>query len=140
MDLSHLEPEQTDQLRKLLDPELYQEKPGFTTLVQQYIILKEEVAPCHKSHRIPEHMLGVLREELDIMLSLGVFEPSASEWCSPVILVPIRDGSIRFYIDFRRINALTKADPYPMPWINDLVERLGNAKYISTVDLSKGYW
>ena len=81
-----------------------------------------------------------LREELDVMLSLGVVEPSSSDWCSPVVLVPKRDGTIRFCIDFRQVNALSKVDPYPMPRIDELVERLGKAKYISTIDLSRDYW
>ncbi|KAL2082602.1 hypothetical protein ACEWY4_022420 [Coilia grayii] len=74
------------------------------------------------------------------MLSLGVIEPSCSDWCSPVVLVPKRDGSIKFCIDFRQVNALSKVDPYPMPRIDELVERLGKAKYITTIDLSRGYW
>lgn len=82
----------------------------------------------------------VLKDELNIMLSMGVIEPSHSEWCSPIVLVPKKDGTLRFCIDFRQINRLSKVDPYPMPRIDELVERLGRAKYLSTVDLCKGYW
>ena len=52
-------------------------------------------------------------------------EPSSSDWCSPVVLVPKCDGTITFCIDFRQVNALSKVDPYPMPRIGNLVERLG---------------
>lgn len=72
------------------------------------------------------------------MLSLGVIEPSSSDCCSVVLVLKKR---VRvFCIDFRQVNALSKVDPYPMPRIDDLVERLGKVKYISTIDLSKGYW
>lgn len=50
------------------------------------------------------------------------------------------DGTLRFCIDFRQINSLSKVDPYPMPRIDELVESLGRAKFLSTVDLCKGYW
>ncbi len=82
----------------------------------------------------------VLKDELDIMLSMGVIEPSHSEWCSPIVLVPKKDGTLRFCTDFRQINSLSKVDPYPMPRIDEMVERLGRAKYLSTVELCKGYW
>lgn len=82
----------------------------------------------------------VLKDELDIMLSMRVIEPSHSEWCSPIVLVPKKDGTLWFCIDFRQINSLSVVDPYPMPRTEELVERLGRAKYLITVDLCKGYW
>lgn len=74
------------------------------------------------------------------MLELGIIETSTSEWCSPIVLVPKKDGSLRFCIDFRYLNAISKFDPYPMPRIDELLERVGRGKFITTLDLSKGYW
>lgn len=74
------------------------------------------------------------------MLSLGIIEVSKSEWCNPVVLVPKKDGSIRFCIDFRYLNSVSLFDSSPTPRIDDLLERLGKAKYLTTLDLSKGYW
>lgn len=74
------------------------------------------------------------------MLSLGIIEASKSEWCHPVVLVPKKDGSIRFCIDFRYLNAISQFDSYPTPRIDDMVERLGKARYLTTIDLCKGYW
>lgn len=74
------------------------------------------------------------------MLEMGIIEPSSSEWSSPVVLVPKKDGSLRFCMDFRKVNAISSFDPYPMPRIDDLIDRLGSAKYLTTLDLSKGYW
>ncbi|KAG1936368.1 gag-pol fusion protein [Pimephales promelas] len=140
VDLSHLEQPQIDQIKQLVDPRLFQEKPGCTNLVRHDVILKEATPARQKSYRIPERLVTVLKDELDIMLSMGVIEPSLSEWCSPIVLVPKKDGTLRFCIDFRQLNSLSKVDPYPMPRIDELVERLGRAKYLSTVDLCKGYW
>ena len=74
------------------------------------------------------------------MLEMGVIVPSRSEWCSPVVLVPKKDGSLRFCVDFSKLNSISAFDPYPMPRVDELVERLGKAQYLSTLDLCKGYW
>lgn len=74
------------------------------------------------------------------MLELGIIEFSCSEWCSPIVLVPKKDGSLRFCIDFRYLNAISSFDPHPMPRLDDLLERVGRATYITTLDLNKGYW
>ena len=51
-----------------------------------------------------------------------------------------KDGSIRLCVDYRKLNSVTPMDAYPMPRVDDLIDRLGNAKYISKLDLSRGYW
>ncbi|CAJ0968166.1 unnamed protein product [Ranitomeya imitator] len=74
------------------------------------------------------------------MLDLGVIEESHSAWSSPIVLIPKPDGSIRFCNDFRKLNAVSKFDAYPMPRVDELIDRLGKARYITTLDLTKGYW
>lgn len=83
---------------------------------------------------------GGIEEDVDLMLSLGIIQPSKSEWCNPVGLVPKKDGTIGFCIDFRYLNSVSKFDSYPTPRVDDLIERLGKAKYLTTIDLCKGYW
>lgn len=100
----------------------------------------ENVPVRQKSYRIPERLVPVLQKEIKLMLELGIIEVSCSEWCSPIVLVPKKDGSLRFCIDFRYLNAVSSFDPYPMPRVDDLVEKVGRAQYITTLDLSKGYW
>jgi len=62
------------------------------------------------------------------------------EWSSPIVLVPKPDGSIRFCKDFRKLNEISKFDTYPMPRVDELIERLGKSHYITNLDLTKGYW
>ncbi|KAG6933769.1 hypothetical protein G0U57_018464, partial [Chelydra serpentina] len=98
------------------------------------VVIREATRP------VPYHMRQIIEEEVQAMLDLGVIEPSQSEWRSPVVLVPKPDGTRRFCIDFRRVNAVSKFDAYPMPRVDELLGRLGEARFITTLDLSKGYW
>lgn len=140
VDLSHLSLNQQAEVKPLLDPELFRETPGLTSRVQHKIRLKRDAPVRQKSYRIPERLIPLLQKEIKLMLELGIIEVSCSEWCSPIVLVPKKDGTLRFCIDFRYLNAVSNFDPYPMPRIDDLVERVGRARYITTLDLSKGYW
>ena len=81
-----------------------------------------------------------VKEEEERMKQLGVKEPSESPWVAPVILVRKRDGTLRYCIDYRRPNAVTKKDSYPLPNIQDCLESLDGAKFFSSMDLSLGYW
>ena len=74
------------------------------------------------------------------MLEKGVIRPSASAWASPIVLVPKRDGSLRFCVDYRKVNSITKKDVYPLPRIDDILDTLSEARYFSTLDLASGFW
>ena len=92
------------------------------------------------AYRLPHAYRDEVKKELDEMLRNGVIEPSNSEWSAPIVLVPKKDGSLRICVDYRRLNSISEADAYPMAPINDLIDRLGKAKYITTLDLANGYW
>ena len=74
------------------------------------------------------------------MLQMGVIEPSAGEWASPIILVPKKDGSMRFCADYRALNEVTIKDVYPIPRIDDILEMLSGSEYFCTLDLASCYW
>lgn len=134
-DLSHLSDDKQCQVREICNSDVFQENPGRTNIVEHDIVIKEGASVRRLSYRIPERLLASLRKEIDLMLSLGIIEASRSEWCNPVVLVPKKDGSIRFCIDFRYLNSVSQFDSYPTPRIDDLLERLGKAKYLTTIDL-----
>lgn len=74
------------------------------------------------------------------MLDHGVIRPSSSPWAAPIVLVTKKDGSVRFCVDFRKLNSIATFDSYPMPRVEELFETVGGAKVMTTLDLAKGYW
>ncbi len=73
------------------------------------------------------------------MLQHGLAVPSQSPWSSPCLLVPKPDGSYRFCTDYHKVNSLTKPDYFPLPRLEDCVDRVGSARYVTKLDLIKGY-
>lgn len=82
----------------------------------------------------------VIDEEVSSMLEQGIIEPSRSAWSSPVCLVRKKDGSYRFCIDFRQLNAVTKKDAYPLPYMSAILDQLRDARYLSTIDIKSAYY
>ena len=74
------------------------------------------------------------------MLDRGIIEPSKSSWVSPVVLVEKKDGTLRFCVDYHRLNAATKIEVFPLPRIDDTLDMLSKSKYFSTLDLDSGFW
>ncbi len=74
------------------------------------------------------------------MEELDIIEVSKSAWSSPLVTVRKKDGGIRLCGDYRRLNAITDDDRYAMPRPEELLDRMGQAKFISTLDMIKGYY
>ncbi|UYV82343.1 hypothetical protein LAZ67_21001753, partial [Cordylochernes scorpioides] len=82
----------------------------------------------------------VIQSEVEKMMETKIIRPSSSPWASPVILVRKKDGSLRFCVDYRRLNKMTKKDVYPLPRIDDALDTLSGSRYFSTMDMRSGYW
>ena len=86
---------------------------------------------------------AVRREEtvqVQQMLASDIICPSNIPWASPVVMVKKKDGSLRFCVDFRQLNAATIKDAHPLPRIDDLLNALHGPCWFSNLDLKSGYW
>ncbi len=140
-----LTPKQRQHIHQLLVSNLSvfatADKPfGRTEWVKHDIVTGDENPVKQAVRRVPFHLRDEAQAEVKKMLDTGVIEPSCSPWASPVVLVRKKDGSLRFCIDYRRLNDITKKDSYPLPRIDDSLDSLGKAKYFTTLDLASGYW
>ncbi|KAK7883852.1 hypothetical protein WMY93_026975 [Mugilogobius chulae] len=97
--------------------------------------------PSRERYRpVPPSLYPELRSLLKNMLESGVVRESSSPWAAPIVLVRKKDGSWRFCVDYRRLNAVTHKDAYPLPRIEESLTGLKAAKWYSTLDLASGYW
>ena len=74
------------------------------------------------------------------MLAEMVTEPSQSDWASPIVLIRKKDSSIHLCVNYRKLNAQSRTDAYPTLRIEDILDQVGKAKYITTLYLASGYW
>lgn len=112
---------------------------GYTTLVKHDI--QTESRPIkQRYYPVSPPKQKRIDEELNPMLELKIFKPSKSAWSSPVVLVPKKDGGYRFCVDFRRLNSATKNDAYPIPYTSSILDRLKNARYLSSMDIKSTFW
>ncbi|CAF1504501.1 unnamed protein product [Adineta ricciae] len=82
----------------------------------------------------------IQKEEIDKLLQQGIIQESKSPWSSPIVLVRKKDGSVRFCIDFRKLNNITTKDAFPLPRIDDIFDHLSKAGYYSAIDFKSGYF
>ena len=136
-----LSPAQKQDLEEVVlqHQDVFSEVPGRTTVAQHDIKTAPGVTVRVPPYRVPEARRNAIREEVARMLQLRVIEESRSAWSSSIVLVPKPDGTFRFCNDFRRLNEVSDFDAYPMPRVDDLIERLGPARYLTNLDLTKGY-
>ncbi|XP_042300045.1 uncharacterized protein LOC121917995, partial [Sceloporus undulatus] len=140
--MSPLTGPQQEQVRVLQQQfgDVFRGKPGQTSLIQHAIVTEPATVVRMPIRPWPWRVQKAINDEVETMLQLGVIEPSKSPWRSSPVMVPKPDGSIRFCIDFRQVNKVSKFDAYPMPGAINLLERLGQARFLSSLDLTKGYW
>lgn len=112
---------------------------GRTNIVKHTIDTGNEKPVKLHPRRIPIKQKGLVQEELDQMIQNDTIEPSNSPWASPVCIVTKRDGSIRFCIDFRKLNDRTVKNAYPLPRIDETFDALTGGKWFTTLDLASGY-
>lgn len=116
----------------------------FTNQVKHRIRTTDELPIYTKSYRYPFIHKPEVRNQISDMLNQGIIRPSYSPWSSPVWIVPKKPDASgkqkwRLVIDYRKLNEKTIGDRYPLPNINDILDKLGKSMYFSTLDLASGF-
>ncbi|XP_053378778.1 uncharacterized protein LOC128548205 [Mercenaria mercenaria] len=134
--------EQRKQVLDLLQEfsEVFSEQPGTTPLIQHHVELIDQKPIRVKQYPIPYAKRQDVEDAIKKMLEADVIEQSVSEYNAPIVIVKKKDGSNRFCNDFRRLNSVTKFDTEPMASVDDILARLKDDKFLTKIDLCKGYW
>ncbi len=140
--LSHLSEQQRSDIVHLLNdfPSLFNDVPSRTTVLQHDIKVGDAIPIKQHAYHVNVAKRAVMRSEVAYLLEHGLAKPSCSPWSSPCLLVPKSDGTARFFTDYQKVNAITIPDCFPLPRMEDCVDNLGSARYVSKLDLLKGYW
>ncbi len=146
----HLTPTQREELLQLLD--------RYSVCFDE----EQETAPAHgiehridtgdsppigtTPHRTSAFERQLINNQVQDMLEKGIIEKSNSPWAAPVVMVPKRDGSRRFCVDYRSINARTRRDLYPLPRVDEILEKMAGTSdkkgqnFMTSLDLKNGFW
>lgn len=140
-DFDHLSTYQRSQLKELMERTFSQmgDKIGCTTLVEHTI--KTNSPPIKQRHYpLSPGLQTQVNKELETMLANDIIEPSDSPWASPIVLVKKPDGSHRFCVNYKKLNEVSQPDAYPIPFVSYTLDKLREAKYLSTIDIKSAYW
>ncbi len=113
---------------------------GSTGLVRHTIDTQGQGPIRLRPYRASPKQKEVASKIIDELLENKIIQPSLSPWAAPIVLVKKKTGEDRLCIDYRKLNAITKKDSFPLPRIDDVLDMLQGQKYFSTLDLASGYW
>ena len=138
-------PQYKEKLQQLLDayPDLFASKLselGRTNLVEHHIDTGDSPPKASRAYQANPRKNKEINDIVQELLECGHITPSMSPWASPVLLVPKKCGGQRFCIDYRKLNAVTKKDAFPLPRISSILDKMNGKKLFSSLDLFSGFW
>ena len=113
---------------------------GKFDLISHKVPTTDEGPVQDRMRRTPLKFVGEEETALKKMLDGGIIQPSTSSWSSAPVLVRKKDGSVRYAIDYRKLNAKTIKDAYPLPLIAECIDALQGSMWFHALDLASGYW
>ncbi len=144
-DLSHLNTDKADAIRFLLEKHraaVSQSSSdiGRCDLVEHYIETGDHAPIASRQWPLPHSTVKAVEEQCEKMRKMGVIETCQSAWQSPTLLVKKKTGDYRLCVDYRKLNAVSVKDKFPLPRIEEILQSLRGAKHFSTLDLRAGYY
>jgi hypothetical protein len=113
---------------------------GMLEVTKHRIELHDTTPIFQKPCRFPEPICMEIENQYQQLQLLDIIEPTIPAWSSPVVPVKKKDGKMRMCIDYRKLNAVTKADKFPLPNLNGAVFGLHGVKFFTSLDLVRGYY
>jgi hypothetical protein len=113
---------------------------GCASNFEHKLHLTDETPFKERFRTIPPSQVEEVRKLIDDMLAMGTIRESNSPWCNAIVLVKKKNGSLRLCIDYRKLNARTVKDAYPLPRIEDTLNALTGARIFTSLDLKQGFW
>lgn len=110
------------------------------TDMAEHVIVTKATPIKQRYYPVSPAVQEIIDRELQTMLKDGIVERSTSPWSSPILLVKKKDGGYRFCVDYRRLNAVTERDSYPLPYVSHTLDKLKEAHYLSSLDIKSAYW
>ncbi|XP_070000911.1 uncharacterized protein [Penaeus vannamei] len=137
-----LKPEERKQLRCLLNQfsYIFSDRPKVARVNYHHIELTSSKVVRQKPYPIPMRLVDAVKKEIEDMADAGIIEKSTSPFCSPIVVVQKKDGSVRICGDYRKINTITKTDAEPMCDQRAIFSRLTESKFFSKLDLTKVFF
>ena len=137
--LAHLTHSQQEDHKELFskDEQLFSDVPSRSDMIIHDVDLGDAQLTKQHPYRLNTQKEEYLKNEVQYLLDNDFIEPSQSNWSSPCLLVPKPDQSYRMCTDYRKLNSVTKTDTFPIPLIDDCIDKVGKAKYVTKIDLLK---
>jgi hypothetical protein len=139
---TYLTEQERDQLKSVLSEftDMFTSRPGLCKIFQHRILTGHSPPVVARLRPITPARRKIYDQAFNELLEYDVIEPATNcPWSSTAFCVPKPDGSPRFVLQYKPLNAITLPDKYPIPRMDDMLSFLGNFKYISLFDLSKGF-
>eukprot|EP00061_Rhincodon_typus_P012584 g38412.t1 len=140
--VSYVSQERRTELKGMLQhyEDICENRMGKTNAIVYEVDVGNAVLIKQHPYRLKLLKAAHVQKEVKTMVQEDIIKMNQSEWSSPIVLVPKPDGTQRFCLDYLKVNTVTKSDSYPIPRLEDCVEKVGQATYITKLDLLRGYW
>src|SRR3981081_3153056 len=128
-----------NEFKQVFPEELPSGLPPSRDIDHRIDLVPGQASPSRPTYRMSQPEMDELKKQLTELMDKGYVQESKSPYGSPVLFVKKKDGSMRLCIDYRALNKITIKNKYPLPRIDELLDRLLGTKYFSKIDLRSGY-
>ena len=140
-----LDPMEVKSIKKLLNSysdvfAIDPKSPSLTNIAEHQIVTGSALPVKAKGIRVSPLAEKEIKLQIEQMLKNGIIQTSSSPWSARVILVEKKDKSLRFAVDYRGLNDITRKDAYPIPDSRDIIDKLYGSTIFSKLDGASAYW